>query len=61
MWESRPLATLGASTACNRDIFTVYQILHQPQVERAVEQSAAYCMVRFSRAVGFLLETAEVF
>jgi hypothetical protein len=22
MWEPRPLATLGASTACNRDIFT---------------------------------------
>jgi hypothetical protein len=22
MWEPRPLATLGASTACNSDIFT---------------------------------------
>jgi hypothetical protein len=22
MWEPQPLATLGASTACNRDIFT---------------------------------------
>jgi hypothetical protein len=22
MWEPRPLATVGASTACNRDIFT---------------------------------------
>jgi hypothetical protein len=22
MWEPRPLATLGASTACNKDIFT---------------------------------------
>jgi hypothetical protein len=24
MWETRPLATLGASTACNRDIFTFF-------------------------------------
>jgi hypothetical protein len=24
MWEPRPLATLGASTACNRDVFTFY-------------------------------------
>jgi hypothetical protein len=24
MWEPRPLATLGAFTACNRDIFTSY-------------------------------------
>jgi hypothetical protein len=24
MWEPRPLATLGASTACNRDIFTFF-------------------------------------
>jgi hypothetical protein len=29
MWEPRPLATLGASTACNRDIltFTFYIIM----------------------------------
>jgi hypothetical protein len=24
MWEPRPLATLGAFTACNRDIFTFF-------------------------------------
>jgi hypothetical protein len=28
MWEPRPLATLGASTACNRDIYTLhYRVL----------------------------------
>jgi hypothetical protein len=26
MWEPRPLATLGASTACNRDIFTFFTV-----------------------------------
>jgi hypothetical protein len=26
VWEPRPLATLGASTACNRNIFTLFYV-----------------------------------
>jgi hypothetical protein len=32
MWEPRPLATLGASTACNRDIFTFSSYSHNTSV-----------------------------
>jgi hypothetical protein len=32
MWEPRPLATLGVSTACNRDIFIPFYVGRQFQV-----------------------------
>jgi hypothetical protein len=38
MWEPRPLATLGASKACNRDIFTFYMALYPRRQDPSVTE-----------------------